>query len=130
MVPIKLTSGPLGQTPTYLRFSKDYGVVGKLTLPPMSRVTATIITQSIAFQSRTRVRIRFPTSAGIYFKRRTRCCFCKTEVGSHLTAQELLQYNDIDVQVDGQYVFFDDDRILSYMGEATEMRVGEPMPLN
>ena len=128
MVPIKLTKG-FRQDSAVLRFSKDYGVVGKMTLPPVSKVTATITTQSIAFQSHAKVRVRFPIGAGIFFRRVTRCCFCKREVGSFLSARELLEYNDINVQVDGQYIFFDDDRTLSYMGESTEMRVGEPVPL-
>ena len=126
MVPINLA--PSNYEGTTLKLSKGYGATSKVFLPPMSMVTATIITRAIAFQATSHVRVSFPRYVRVGIKRK-KCLGCCT-VLCDLTSRELLVYNGVeDVQVNDTEVYFREHRTLSYVGELVEMRVSEPMLL-
>ena len=138
MIPIRLGTANYYEGVQLQLSNKGYGTATKVEVPPLSKVTATITTRTIAYQANSLVQVSFPRNSSIRITRKVKsctgifcccCCCCPmSTVIDELSLQELLTNNGVeDLQFTDGRVFFNEPRVLSYMGEVVEMRLAEPI---
>ena len=134
MIPLRLGSANYYQGVSLQLSNKGYGTATKVEVPPLSKVTATITTRTIAYQANSLVQVSFSRFSSIGIRRRKKvcmglCCCCPVGiVTGELSPRELLANNGVeDLQFTNTRIYFNEPRTLSYMGEVVEMRLAEPI---
>ena len=109
--------------------SQEYGIEGKITVPPRSKVNVTIKTYAVTYQARLDITILMPTNEFIYVQvRDTSCCagcfgLCRNRSNYFITAEDaLLQLSDNgEIHQDGGWSFVKSTADVHYIGELTEI---------
>ena len=103
---------------------QEYGIIGKISIPPRCKVTTTITTWAVTYvvpQIPVEVRIKSDTRIPVTMRNRVAQCFgcnlCNTT--GYITAEDV--FKDVPYDIDeGVYIFkyYSD---LSYLGETTSI---------
>ena len=138
MIPVRLGTANYYEGVQLQLSNKGYGTATKVQVPPLSKVTATITTRAIAYQANSLVQVSFSRHSSIRISHKVKsctgiccccCCCCPlSTVTGELSPRDLLAYNGVeDLQFTDARIFFNEPRVLSYMGEVVEMRLAEPV---
>ena len=109
--------------------SQEYGIEGKITVPPRSKVNVNIKTYAVTYQARLDITILMPTNEFIYFHvRDTSCCagcfgLWRNRSNYFITAEDALRElsNNGEVYQDGGWSFVRSNADVHYIGELTEI---------
>ena len=109
--------------------SQEYGVEGKITVPPRSRVNVNIKTYAVTYQARLDIAIQMPTNEFIYVHVHdtSSCAGCfglrRNRSKYLITAEDALRQlsNNEEVYQDGGWSFVKSNADVYYIGELTEI---------
>ena len=108
--------------------SQEYGIEGKITVPPHSRVNVNIKTYVVIYQARLDITILMPTNEYIYVHvRDTSCCagcfgLWRNRSNYFITAKDALrQLSNSRVNQNGGWSFVRSNADVYYIGELTEI---------
>ena len=109
--------------------SQEYGIEGKITVPPRSKVNVTIKTYAVTYKASLDIKILMPTNEFIYVQvRDTSCCagcfgLCRNRSNYFITAEDALLElsNNGEVHQDGGWSFVTSTADVHYIGELTEI---------